>query len=243
MICYEVSTLTLIQPRHSAPYREMLELGQICQQFQLCELLLSVQPHVETVAFFVAGELLSQPRPEGLTEIVCPKNGSERVNVALVYPPMPTVLSPSPKWPGSWDCGLFASPVTRAFASASTSVFSSKPCSLDWVMHPPATSPPLHLWCWRLHSNAGSFLRMWAHTWLYRFVVIALLQVQIKHRINWMLSSVPGSVGCLTLARWTQQDTECSLSWSVVPSLTHRDPPASVFGPELPASTILHLKM
>ncbi|KAL1253076.1 hypothetical protein QQF64_017769, partial [Cirrhinus molitorella] len=36
-------------------------------------------------------ELLSQPRPEGLTEIICPKNGSERVNVALVYPPTPTV--------------------------------------------------------------------------------------------------------------------------------------------------------
>ncbi|KTG43043.1 hypothetical protein cypCar_00006864 [Cyprinus carpio] len=43
------------------------------------------------------GELLSQPRPEGLTEIICPKNGSERVNVALVYPPTPTVVSPSHK--------------------------------------------------------------------------------------------------------------------------------------------------
>lgn len=43
------------------------------------------------------GELLSQPRPEGLTEIICPKNGSERVNVALVYPPTPTVISPSHK--------------------------------------------------------------------------------------------------------------------------------------------------
>uniref|UniRef100_A0A3Q3WJ12 Roc domain-containing protein n=1 Tax=Mola mola TaxID=94237 RepID=A0A3Q3WJ12_MOLML len=51
----------------------------------------SIHPH----AF--PGELLSQPRPEGLTEIICPRNGSERVNVALVYPPMPTVLSPSPK--------------------------------------------------------------------------------------------------------------------------------------------------
>ncbi|KAM4635815.1 malignant fibrous histiocytoma-amplified sequence 1 homolog isoform 1-T2 [Polymixia lowei] len=40
------------------------------------------------------GELLSQPRPEGLTEIICPKNGTERVNVALVYPPTPTVVSP-----------------------------------------------------------------------------------------------------------------------------------------------------
>ncbi|XP_071328167.1 malignant fibrous histiocytoma-amplified sequence 1 homolog [Trachinotus anak] len=40
------------------------------------------------------GELLSQPRPEGLTEIICPKNGSERVDVALVYPPTPTVVSP-----------------------------------------------------------------------------------------------------------------------------------------------------
>ncbi|KAM4527728.1 malignant fibrous histiocytoma-amplified sequence 1 homolog [Odontesthes bonariensis] len=40
------------------------------------------------------GELLSQPRPDGLTEIICPKNGSERVNVALVYPPTPTATSP-----------------------------------------------------------------------------------------------------------------------------------------------------
>ncbi|XP_030050343.1 malignant fibrous histiocytoma-amplified sequence 1 isoform X1 [Microcaecilia unicolor] len=43
------------------------------------------------------GELLSQPRPEGVAEIMCPKNGSERVNVALVYPPTPTVISPCSK--------------------------------------------------------------------------------------------------------------------------------------------------
>ncbi|NWU69052.1 MFHA1 protein, partial [Pterocles burchelli] len=43
------------------------------------------------------GELLSQPRPEGLTEIICPKNSNERVNVALVYPPTPTVISPCSK--------------------------------------------------------------------------------------------------------------------------------------------------
>uniref|UniRef100_A0A8C8VHM1 Malignant fibrous histiocytoma amplified sequence 1 n=1 Tax=Pelusios castaneus TaxID=367368 RepID=A0A8C8VHM1_9SAUR len=43
------------------------------------------------------GELLSQPRPEGVTEIICPRNGSERVNVALVYPPTPTVISPCSK--------------------------------------------------------------------------------------------------------------------------------------------------
>lgn len=42
------------------------------------------------------GELLSQPRPEGLTEIICPV-GAERVNVALVYPPTPTVVSPCSK--------------------------------------------------------------------------------------------------------------------------------------------------
>ncbi|XP_050657840.1 malignant fibrous histiocytoma-amplified sequence 1 isoform X1 [Macaca thibetana thibetana] len=42
-------------------------------------------------------ELLSQPRPEGVAEIICPKNGSERVNVALVYPPTPTVISPCSK--------------------------------------------------------------------------------------------------------------------------------------------------
>ncbi|XP_038148755.1 malignant fibrous histiocytoma-amplified sequence 1 homolog [Cyprinodon tularosa] len=40
------------------------------------------------------GELLSQPRPQDLTEIICPKNGSERVDVALVYPPTPTATSP-----------------------------------------------------------------------------------------------------------------------------------------------------
>ncbi|XP_006167268.2 malignant fibrous histiocytoma-amplified sequence 1 [Tupaia chinensis] len=43
------------------------------------------------------GELLSQPRPEGVAEIICPRNGSERVNVALVYPPTPTVISPCSK--------------------------------------------------------------------------------------------------------------------------------------------------
>ncbi|XP_053318652.1 malignant fibrous histiocytoma-amplified sequence 1 [Spea bombifrons] len=43
------------------------------------------------------GELLTQQRPEGITEIICPKNGSERVNVALVYPPTPTVISPCSK--------------------------------------------------------------------------------------------------------------------------------------------------
>ncbi|XP_069482365.1 malignant fibrous histiocytoma-amplified sequence 1 isoform X3 [Ambystoma mexicanum] len=44
------------------------------------------------------GELLSQPRPEGVTEITCPKNGSERVNVALVFPPTPTAISPCSKY-------------------------------------------------------------------------------------------------------------------------------------------------
>ncbi|XP_072310243.1 malignant fibrous histiocytoma-amplified sequence 1 homolog [Eucyclogobius newberryi] len=42
------------------------------------------------------GELLSQPRPEGLAEIICPI-GTESVNVALVYPPTPAVSSPCPK--------------------------------------------------------------------------------------------------------------------------------------------------
>ena len=41
-----------------------------------------------------SGELLSQPRPEGLTEIICPQGGTERVDVALVYPPTPTAVSP-----------------------------------------------------------------------------------------------------------------------------------------------------
>ncbi|XP_077332376.1 malignant fibrous histiocytoma-amplified sequence 1 [Lithobates pipiens] len=43
------------------------------------------------------GELLTQPRPEGIIEMMCPKNGTERVNVALVFPPTPTVLSPCSK--------------------------------------------------------------------------------------------------------------------------------------------------
>ena len=56
-------------------------------------------PMLKCFHFFplFTGELLSQPRPEGLTEIICPKNGSERVNVALVYPPTPTVISPCSK--------------------------------------------------------------------------------------------------------------------------------------------------
>lgn len=41
------------------------------------------------------GELLTQPRPEGLSEVICPNNGSERVNVALIFPPNPTALSPA----------------------------------------------------------------------------------------------------------------------------------------------------
>ncbi|XP_077353480.1 malignant fibrous histiocytoma-amplified sequence 1 homolog isoform X2 [Festucalex cinctus] len=42
-----------------------------------------------------AGELLSQRRPDGVSELTCPKNPSERVNVALVYPPTPTDTPPS----------------------------------------------------------------------------------------------------------------------------------------------------
>ncbi|XP_019728298.1 malignant fibrous histiocytoma-amplified sequence 1 homolog isoform X2 [Hippocampus comes] len=41
------------------------------------------------------GELLSQRRPEGVSELTCPKNSSERVNVALVYPPTPTDTPPT----------------------------------------------------------------------------------------------------------------------------------------------------
>lgn len=52
----------------------------------------------------ISGELLSQRRPEGVSELTCPKNSSERVNVALVYPPTPTDTPPTtptaicPKW-------------------------------------------------------------------------------------------------------------------------------------------------
>ncbi|XP_061657875.1 malignant fibrous histiocytoma-amplified sequence 1 homolog [Syngnathoides biaculeatus] len=35
------------------------------------------------------GELLSQRRPEGVSELTCPKDSQERVDVALVYPPTP----------------------------------------------------------------------------------------------------------------------------------------------------------
>uniref|UniRef100_A0ACB8ES55 Uncharacterized protein n=1 Tax=Sphaerodactylus townsendi TaxID=933632 RepID=A0ACB8ES55_9SAUR len=45
-----------------------------------------VQCFVRICSGFSTGELLSQPRPEGVTEIICPKNGNERVNVALMYP-------------------------------------------------------------------------------------------------------------------------------------------------------------
>jgi hypothetical protein len=43
------------------------------------------------------GELLSQHRPEGVAEIIYPKKGSERVNMALVYPPTLKVISPYSK--------------------------------------------------------------------------------------------------------------------------------------------------
>ncbi|KAM7328722.1 hypothetical protein ACRRTK_012814 [Alexandromys fortis] len=61
----------------------------------------------------LTGELLSQPRPEGVAEIICPKNGSERVNVALVYPPTPTVISPCSNIQGT------ASKMAAAFSSQS----------------------------------------------------------------------------------------------------------------------------
>lgn len=94
----------------SVTWRPLLGTDGIHPDLQTTPVLWNLScPHLNGV-FCVAGELLSQPRPEGLTEIVCPKNGSERVNVALVYPPMPTMLSPSLKWPGNVDCGLLASP-------------------------------------------------------------------------------------------------------------------------------------
>ena len=41
------------------------------------------------------GELLNLTKPEEVAEIICPKNGSELVTVALVYPPILTVINPS----------------------------------------------------------------------------------------------------------------------------------------------------
>ncbi|XP_057675078.1 malignant fibrous histiocytoma-amplified sequence 1 homolog [Corythoichthys intestinalis] len=41
------------------------------------------------------GELLSQRRPEGVSELMCPKHLSERVNVALIYPPTPADTPPT----------------------------------------------------------------------------------------------------------------------------------------------------
>ncbi|XP_077478025.1 malignant fibrous histiocytoma-amplified sequence 1 homolog [Stigmatopora argus] len=41
------------------------------------------------------GELLSQVRPEDVSELTCPKHTSERVNVALIYPPTPADTPPS----------------------------------------------------------------------------------------------------------------------------------------------------
>ncbi|XP_077442109.1 malignant fibrous histiocytoma-amplified sequence 1 homolog [Vanacampus margaritifer] len=46
-----------------------------------------------------AGELLSQRRPDGVSELTCPKNSSEQVDVALVYPPTPTDTPPSTPTP------------------------------------------------------------------------------------------------------------------------------------------------
>lgn len=120
-----------------------------CRFANNSSLVKSVLPSFKWLFFCVAGELLSQPRPEGLTEIVCPKNGSERVNVALVYPPMPTVLSPSLKWPGNVDRGLFASPNLQG--RFQFSVFFQ--AFFTWLHHaasnprPPTPPPPLHLCC------------------------------------------------------------------------------------------------
>ncbi|XP_077593083.1 malignant fibrous histiocytoma-amplified sequence 1 homolog [Stigmatopora nigra] len=47
------------------------------------------------------GELLSQVRPEGVSELTCPKHTSERVNVALIYPPTPADTPPSS--PMGWE--------------------------------------------------------------------------------------------------------------------------------------------
>ncbi|KAM8854126.1 malignant fibrous histiocytoma-amplified sequence 1 homolog [Synchiropus picturatus] len=43
------------------------------------------------------GELLSQRRPDVLTDIFCPKNPTERIHVSLLYPPVPVTSSPVPK--------------------------------------------------------------------------------------------------------------------------------------------------
>ncbi|MED6260703.1 hypothetical protein ATANTOWER_026748 [Ataeniobius toweri] len=80
-------------PRH--PSASFLETGKL-----LLLKLKSLFPFMAPIGKRVGegkeggGELLSQPRPDGLTEIICPKNGSERVDVALVYPPTPTATSP-----------------------------------------------------------------------------------------------------------------------------------------------------
>lgn len=83
---------------HFLPYYLAFCLPSPLESVSLCKLVLLFGAYF-LIAFplFFAGELLSQPRPEGVAEIICPKNGSERVNVALVYPPTPTVISPCSK--------------------------------------------------------------------------------------------------------------------------------------------------
>lgn len=77
-------------PPHYLPFSLPFLPQALC--FCLCR-----APLLNAFSSSPAGELLSQPRPEGVAEIICPKNGSERVNVALVYPPTPTVISPCSK--------------------------------------------------------------------------------------------------------------------------------------------------
>nr|XP_032806155.1 malignant fibrous histiocytoma-amplified sequence 1 [Petromyzon marinus]XP_032806156.1 malignant fibrous histiocytoma-amplified sequence 1 [Petromyzon marinus] len=110
------------------------------------------------------GELLSQPRPEGVTELVCPRGGtgSERVHVSLVYPPSPISLKPCPPAPCSLPLPPSPSPGpspspsptapggphTLPAATATTSPGSSLSLSLTSVSSPsslesrPASKPP-----------------------------------------------------------------------------------------------------
>ncbi|XP_078455746.1 malignant fibrous histiocytoma-amplified sequence 1 [Lampetra planeri] len=111
------------------------------------------------------GELLSQPRPEGVTELVCPRDGtgSERVHVSLVYPPSPISLKPCPPAPCSLPLPPSPSPgpspspsptapggphTLPAATTATTSPGSSLSLSLTSVSSPsplesrPASKPP-----------------------------------------------------------------------------------------------------
>uniref|UniRef100_A0A8C4WWK7 Multifunctional ROCO family signaling regulator 1 n=1 Tax=Eptatretus burgeri TaxID=7764 RepID=A0A8C4WWK7_EPTBU len=97
------------------------------------------------------GELLTQPRPDGVSEVSCPLHPTEGVNIALIFPPTPVSLSPTaaksaldlltpntnprPSTPPVTTCSLPSSPGFFSLSTPSRSMSSFPPKR-------PASAPP-----------------------------------------------------------------------------------------------------